>query len=128
MVVLIMTLVGPPRFLSRPFLRLASVLVRTAGRDQFIQLPAVEPDPPALRTVIDLDPLPLRHRQRTLIYRTLHNPNYNKRPGVKIKFLSTERRAVCPTPVQGLSRRRIGHANIDNIRFTIARTTNSKDF
>jgi hypothetical protein len=40
--------------------------------DDFIEFTAVQPDAPALRAVIDLDPLPFRHDQINIADRTFH--------------------------------------------------------
>jgi hypothetical protein len=47
---------------------------RLGGRplDDLIQLPPVQPDPPALGAIVDLHPLPLGHIQSHITNRTIH--------------------------------------------------------
>src|SRR5699024_7701093 len=49
---------------------LGSVLGRSL--DELVELPAIEPDAPALGAVVDLDAAALAHHQRGRVVRTLH--------------------------------------------------------
>src|SRR5690606_32886890 len=49
-------------------------LPRILGRavDDLVEFTAIEPDAPALRAIVDLDPLPVGHDQINIVYRAFH--------------------------------------------------------
>src|SRR5688500_2557610 len=50
--------------------------LRRAALDDLVELAAVEPDAAALRAIVDLDPLPIAHRERHAADRTLHGGDF----------------------------------------------------
>src|SRR5690606_16351269 len=58
----------------RATLRRRLGLRRDRGRtvDDLVELAAIEPHAAALRAIVDLDALPVRHQQLRLVYRALH--------------------------------------------------------
>ncbi|KAI1692891.1 hypothetical protein DdX_20960 [Ditylenchus destructor] len=55
--------------------RSCGVSANAAALDDLVELAAVEPDAPALRAVVDLDPLPIAHVQAHLAYGAQHSGN-----------------------------------------------------
>ncbi len=83
-VMIVVMIIMPPVRWRIPLPRHRAPLCSGRGRrgrslDDLIEFSLLEPDPPALRAVVDGDREPLPHRQVTVTDRTLHTQSYRLR-------------------------------------------------